>query len=296
MSLLLGLLFEWAWGDPQRWHPVALFGRWAAWIESYGYGDATGRGLLAWLVVVLPPVMLLVALHAFFWHLSDWVGTVYDALLLWYSLGWRSLFAHVRAVLRASDEEARRSAVACIVSRDTAAMGRDDARRAALESLAENASDAVVAPLFWFLLAGPLGAAVYRMINTLDAMWGYRNDRFARFGTVAARIDDAVNWLPARITAALLVLAGRWPAWPMLQRQARSHASPNAGWPEAALAFAADVRLGGPVMRAGRCDESPWYGPAAARAPEDAACDDALRIVQSALITAALLTLAVHSV
>ncbi|MDX8401320.1 MAG: adenosylcobinamide-phosphate synthase CbiB, partial [Mariprofundaceae bacterium] len=286
-SLALALLLEWLFGDPpDRWHPVAAFGRWAGWCEAHLWRDARLAGAVAWLVAVAPGLAVAWGLHV----MAGWIG---DAWLLWASLGWKSLLIHVRAVLNAPDEEAARRAVAGIVSRDADAMTREEANRAALESLAENASDAVVAPLFWFAFAGGIGTAFYRMVNTLDAMWGYRNQRFRRFGWWAARADDAMNLMPARITAMLLLLAGRlrgcggWD-WARLRGQAGSHASPNAGWCEAALAWAADVRLGGPVRRAGVVEDRPWYGADAARAPHGAAARDALAITQAALAMAAL--------
>lgn len=287
MAWLTALALEWLLGDPpDRWHPVAGFGRLAAWCEARLWRDAHAAGAAAWMAAVGAGMAAAWGLHA----VLGWAG---DALLLWAALGWRSLIAYVRAALDAPDLDAARRAVAAIVSRDVDAMTREDANRAALESLAENASDAVVAPLFWFVLLGGLGAAGYRMVNTLDAMWGYRNRRFRRFGGWAARVDDAMNWLPARITAALLMLAGAWRGscrrdWASLRRQAASHASPNAGWCEAALAWAANVRLGGPVRRGGRIEQRPGYGPDAARAPAGAACRDALAITQAALAFAAL--------
>ncbi len=281
MTLGLALCLEWLLGDPpSRWHPVAWFGRWAAWCERRLYGDSLIRGALAWLLAVLPVMGVLTLL----WLAIGWPVGV---LLLWLAIGWRSLFAHVRAVLEAETPEEARAAVARIVSRDSGGMTRRDAERAALESLAENGSDAVVAPIFWFLVAGPPGAALYRMINTLDAMWGYRTPRYRHFGTVAARLDDAANWLPARLTALLYLVVGRWVAWRTVAAQAASHASPNAGWPEVALAFAAGVRLGGPVVRSGCREERPWYG---ARGSADAGGGEAaLRVARRALVLAALL-------
>ncbi|MDX8413463.1 MAG: adenosylcobinamide-phosphate synthase CbiB [Mariprofundales bacterium] len=254
MMLSLALLLEWWLGDPpNQQHPVAWFGRWAGWCESNYYRDNTITGLWLWLLVVTPIACIITLLYSY-------AGWMFGALLLWISIGWKSLFAHVRAVLETQSLDEARRAVALIVSRDTGAMQREETQRAALESLAENSSDAVIAPLFWFAVAGPVGAAVYRMINTLDASWGYRNARYLHFGRAAARIDDAANWIPARITALLILLNGAWTRWQTVQQHADSHASPNAGWPEAALAFAADIRLGGSVMRDGIEDVRPWYG------------------------------------
>ncbi|RMH61340.1 MAG: cobalamin biosynthesis protein CobD [Zetaproteobacteria bacterium] len=277
MSLLLALALEgWLGDPPNRWHPVAWFGRWAAHCERWCYRDARAAGCVAWFAAVAPAWMSAMALHA----ALGWVG---DGLLLWLCLGWRSLFAHVRAVLDAPDLAEARSAVACIVSRDTDAMDVMAARRAALESLAENASDAVVAPLFWFALGGAPAAVLYRAVNTLDAMWGYRSARYRRFGWCAARLDDLANYLPARLTAVMLLLSGQSAAWRKLRTQAHSHASPNAGWPEAALALAADVRLGGPVLRKGCVDARPWYGDASARMPVAAVAQEAVDVVRRAL-------------
>jgi len=284
MTLAVALLLEWLIGDPpNRWHPVAWFGRWASWCESFLYADDQKRGAIAWLFVITVPFLLLWAGHALF-------GWLFDLLLLWVSIGWKSLFEHVRSVLEADSLQQAQPAVSMIVSRDTADMDMNDTRRAALESLAENASDAVVAPLFWFVLAGPLGAALYRMINTLDAMWGYRNARYESFGWCAARADDLANWLPARITARLMLLVGRHAAWAKVKAQAQTHASPNAGWPEVALAFAADVQLGGPVLRGGMIDDRPFYGPEYARSTDAIAALDALNVVRNTLILAAALT------
>jgi len=280
MILILALALEWMIGDPQsRYHPVALFGRWAVWCESFLYGNTRKRGLITWLFVVIISFSLL-------WVGHSLLGWSFDVLLLWTSIGWKSLFGHVRAVLDAKTVKQARLAVSKIVSRDTSAMSKLDARRAALESLAENASDAMVAPLFWFLLLGPLGAALYRMVNTLDAMWGYRNARYELFGWCAAKVDDAANWLPARITALLMLRVGKSAAWADIRRQAEAHVSPNAGWPEVALAYAADVRLGGPVVREGLMGDGPFYGPEDARNADAIAAFDALQVARNSLLLA----------
>jgi len=287
MTLILALALEWLVGDPQsRWHPVALFGRWTAWCESFLYADSYRSGVVTWLFVIVPLLALL-------WGLHTLLGWPFDVLLLWASVGWRSLFEHVRVVLDAKTEKEAQSSIANIVSRDTAGMSKIDARRAALESLAENASDAVIAPLFWFLLLGPLGAGAYRMVNTLDAMWGYRNERYESFGWCAARVDDVVNWIPARITALLFLWAGDRVPWEVVRQQARTHTSPNAGWPEVALAYAADLQLGGPVVREGSVDERPFYGSEDARSADAIAAFDALGVVRNALLAAAFLAFGV---
>ncbi|MBN4073212.1 cobalamin biosynthesis protein CobD [Mariprofundus ferrooxydans] len=282
MTLMLALLLEWVVGDPQsRLHPVALFGRWASWCESFLYADSRQRGFMAYVYVLSIPFTLL-------WLAHHQIGWPFDVLLLWLSIGWKSLFEHVQAVLESRSKEQMRVAIAKIVSRDTADMSQEDAHRAALESLAENASDAVVAPLFWFVLLGPLGAAIYRMVNTLDAMWGYRNERYNNFGFCAAKLDDVANWIPARITARLILWVGQSTPWSTVEKQASTHVSPNAGWPEVALAYAADVKLGGPVKRAGVIEERPFYGADDARAMNATAAFDALLIVRNSLLIAAV--------
>lgn len=285
MTLLLALALEWLIGDPQsRFHPVALFGKWADWCESFLYADSRKRGMITWFFVISVPFTLL-------WLGHSLIGWPFDLLLIWVSIGWKSLFEHVQNVLDANTELDARLAISKIVSRDTANMGKPDARRAALESLAENGSDAVVAPLFWFLLLGPLGAAAYRMMNTLDAMWGYRNARYTSFGYCAAKLDDIANWLPARITARLILWSGKSARWADIRLQAETHASPNAGWPEVALAYAAGVQLGGPVVRGGIVDKRRYYGPESARDVDAIAAFDALRIVRNSLLLAAAISL-----
>ncbi|MDQ6979427.1 MAG: adenosylcobinamide-phosphate synthase CbiB [Mariprofundaceae bacterium] len=278
------MLLEWWVAEPSnRWHPVAWFGACAMYAERVAYGDSRCNGLVAWSAVVSFCLLVCHALHALGWG--------WDVLLLWLSIGWSSLFSHVQAVVQARSIEQSRAAVSRIVSRDCTAMTREQSHRAALESLAENGSDAVIAPLFWFLVAGVEGAVLYRMINTLDAMWGYRHAHYRQFGWWAAKVDDGANYIPARITAALfLLVSGGYVCLHTLAAQARMHASPNAGWPEAALAHAACVRLGGAVMRRGVVDERPDYGTVVARPADDTqAVADALRCVRHALIMGGLL-------
>jgi len=134
-----------------------------------------------------------------------------------------------------------------------------------------------------------LGAALYRMINTLDAMWGYHNTRYENFGFFAAKLDDVANWVPARITARLMLWVGESRDWQQVKEQASTHASPNAGWPEVALAYAADIRLGGSVWREGKLDERPFYGAEDGREIDALAAHEALNIVKNTLVLAAFL-------
>ena len=194
-------------------------------------------------------------------------GTALEALLGSSLLASRSLHEHVRAVARAlsaDGPEQARAAVAHVVGRDPAALDRAGVARAALESLAENASDAVVAPLFWCTLLGLPGLAAYKAINTLDSMIGHRTERHRDFGRFAARLDDAANLVPARLCALAFALAGgarvRWAA---VRREARAHRSPNAGWPESAAARTLGVRLSGPRRYGCGTAREPWLNPEA---------------------------------
>jgi len=209
--------------------------------------------------------VVLVAALAF--TLQDWLaGRIAGQLLLVILasslLASRSLHEHVAAVARAldkADTPGARDAVSCLVGRDPAQLDEPAIARAALESLAENTSDGVVAPLFWGLLFGLPGLAAYKAVNTLDSMIAYRNERFEDFGAFAARLDDLANLLPARITAwAFIAAGGKRGAIAILRRDARSHRSPNAGWPEAAMAGVLGVRLGGPRIYHGKPAPEPW--------------------------------------
>lgn len=166
-------------------------------------------------------------------------------------------------VFEAADRslEAGRRQVARIVGRDTAALSDQEVRTAALETLAENLSDGVVAPLFWYALLGVPGMLAYKMINTLDSMVGYKSERYRQFGTVAARIDDVANYMPARLTALLMIIAsGRLRLLGFVARFGRQHASPNSGYPEAALAGILDCRFGGPHDYFGETVYKPYIG------------------------------------
>jgi adenosylcobinamide-phosphate synthase len=232
--------------DPQRWHPVAGFGRVAAALERRTWADRRGPGVVH--------VALLVGAAAA-------LGTrVPVALAAWAVLGGTTLdreAAEVERLLAAGDLDAARTQVARLVGRDTSVLDAHGVARAALESVAENTSDAVVAPLVWGALLGAPGLLAYRAANTLDAMVGHRSPRYERFGWAAARLDDVLNLPGARLTAALAVVLGPDPrgavrAW---RRDARHHPSPNAGPVEAAFAGALGVRLGGVNVYAGRTED-----------------------------------------
>lgn len=235
-------------GEPKRGHPLVLFGRFADRLERRFNGPAArgwrSHGVAAWCLAVLPLTILVGLLS-----LLPGVGWLVEVGVLYLALGLRSLGEHLLAVTRAlrlGDLPEARRRVGYIVSRDTSALDETGVARAAVESALENGSDAVFAALFWFVVAGAPGVVLYRLSNTLDAMWGYRNDRYERFGWAAARVDDALNYLPARLVALTYALLGRTSAALRCWRsQAPLWDSPNAGPVMAAGAGALGVALGG---------------------------------------------------
>lgn len=206
---------------------------------------------------------------------GDWRGTLIIGILAWPLVAVRSMAQHVQAVadpLSRGDLAAARHAVSMIVGRDPVQLDAEGVARAATESLAENTSDGIVAPLFWGLVAGLPGIAAYKAINTLDSMIGHRSPRYEAFGWASARIDDVANWVPARVTGLIFALASPAPltALKVMRKDARHHRSPNAGWPEAAMAGALGVRLSGPRIYGDRIAPEPWVN---ANAPDPSARD-----------------------
>lgn len=258
---LAGVLLDRWLGEPRRWHPLAGFGRLADAAERRLRAGAPGhaggnrlRGLLAWALIVAPWV----ALAAWFSH------PALDVLLLWFALGGRSLGEHGRAVaapLAAGDLPAARQAVGMIVSRETGALDETGVAKAAVESVLENGNDAVFGALFWFFVAGGAGALLYRLANTLDAMWGYKDERRVYFGWAAARLDDLLNFIPARLTALTYALLGRTAqAFACWRTQAGRWSSPNAGPVMAAGAGALGVVLGGAAVYHGQVEKREKLG------------------------------------
>lgn len=267
-------------GEPRRFHPLVGFGRLVEAMERTAYGppDASTvsrrlRGALAVFFIIAPLVALVVLVPA------GAVGFIVDVLVLYFALGLRSLHDHARPVadaLRAGNEAEARERVSLMVSRDSAAL---DITRAATESVLENGNDGVFGALFWFAVAGAPGALLYRLANTLDAMWGYRNERYLHFGWAAARLDDVLNYLPARLTALTYTILGRTRSALVCWRsQAPSWDSPNAGPVMAAGAGALGVVIGGPARYAGEWRERPVLGTGPAPTLDD--IERALRLVR----------------
>jgi adenosylcobinamide-phosphate synthase len=287
LTALAAVLLDRLLGEPQRWHPLVGFGRLAARVEAAcnraGGSRKIGsrlRGIVAWMLVVLPPVAFA------FWLAQQPVwGVCADVLLCYFALGAQSLFQHGEAIfapLSAHDLPEARRRVGYIVSRDTRSLSEEGVARAGVESLLENGNDAVFGTLFWFALLGGPAALLFRLANTLDAMWGYKNSRFLHFGWAAARIDDLLNWIPARLTAltyALLGSTGR--AFSCWFRQARQWESPNAGPVMAAGAGSLGVCLGGSARYDGVEETRPLLGQGSA--PDHHHLRAAIRLIKRGL-------------
>lgn len=282
--LLSGWVLDKCLGDPSRLpHPVIAFGRWISFFERHGNkgGKRYAKGLFWTLGTVCSTFALswalLVALHILCHRWTAGGMYVYNAVcavLVFYCLAGTTLIREVRMVFRAADrslEEGRRQ-VSRIVGRNTEELSDREVRTAALETLAENLSDGVIAPLFWLYLLGLPGMLTYKMVNTLDSMIGYRNERYKDFGRAAARLDDMANYIPARLTALLMAVASLLPhkgtptartfkeELRFIIRFGRKHASPNSGYPEAALAGILDCRFGGPHTYFGEYVFKPYIG------------------------------------
>jgi adenosylcobinamide-phosphate synthase len=251
---------------PRRWHPLVGFGLLASNLERVLRRLATGQasrsrslGVAAVIALVIPASLLAYGLSS-----VAMVGAACDVLVLYLAIAPRSLEEHAVAVaeaLRQEDLAKAREAVGCIVSRDTGAMSTGDIARAAVESVLENGNDAVFGAVFWFIVLGAPGAVMYRLANTLDAMWGYRSEQYLHFGWAAARLDDLLNLIPARLSALTYSLAGSTAAGLRCWRsQGQAWYSPNAGPVMAAGAGALQVRLGGRASYGGRTKERPVLG------------------------------------
>ncbi|WP_034295041.1 adenosylcobinamide-phosphate synthase CbiB [Herbaspirillum sp. RV1423] len=253
-------------GETPRWHPLVGFGRYANLLERIFNRSrgSYGRGALAWTLAVLPPAALSCWITLLLAQRSLWLAAAWHVLLLYFCLGLRSLHDHAMPIARAlqsGDLAAARRLTGRIVSRDTGASQETDLAKAAVESLLENGNDAVFGTLFWFAVAGGPGALLFRLSNTLDAMWGYRTPRFLAFGCAAARIDDALNWMPARLTAWSYALLGDWrQARACWRTQAPAWSSPNAGPVMSAGAGALGLTLGGAAIYDGAVEQRPSLG------------------------------------
>ena len=274
LPLFIGWLVDLVLGDPtQMPHPIVWFGKMISFGE-HRLNKGTHRKLKGALMSIIFIVMVFSAiwfLRSLLLHLPFYFLLLFDALAIFYCLAGTTLIREVRAVFLALDRslDEGRKQVARIVGRDTSELSAQEVRTAALETLAENLSDGVIAPLFWFAILGAPGMLAYKMVNTLDSMIGYKTERYRDFGCWAAHIDDIANYIPARLTALMMVLSvpllsrrgrGGLSTLHFIRKYGRNHASPNSGYPEAALAGILDCRFGGPHYYFGQLFDKPYIG------------------------------------
>lgn len=286
-GLVLGVALDVLLGDPRRGHPVAGFGRLASGFERLAYRDSRAAGVVYAGVLVGGAVVSGVLLERVARGPSRVVLT---AAVTWAVLGGTSLGREglaMERVLEEGDLEAARERLPHLCARDPKGLDEAALARATVESVAENTSDAAIAPLVWGAVGGVPGLLAYRAVNTLDAMVGYRNPRYERFGWAAARLDDAANWVPARVTGMLVALCSGRDAWRVLRRDGGNHPSPNAGRCEAAFAGALGVRLGGTNSYGGAVERRPEMGDG--RAPEVRDIGRAVRLSAAVTFAAAAL-------
>ena len=290
-SVLIALIIDLFVGEPRRWHPLVGFGNVANWLENELNTVPNTlpflsrlKGLLAWSLLIIPIVTLL----WFFEQLviSAQANFILGIVCLAFALGTKSLMQHAKAVanaLKESDLNLARKKIAMIVSRDTSGSDETAVNKATIESVLENGSDAIFAAIFWFILFGAPGVVIYRLANTLDAMWGYRTERYNSFGWAAARIDDGLNWLPARLTALSYALAGNiGSALSSWKNQAKFWHGINPGVVMASGAGALNVKIGGAAIYHGENIERPELG--CDNSPEVADIDRSIQLVNKSII------------
>jgi len=266
LPLLIGWLLDLLLGDPQ-WlpHPVVWFGKAIAVCEHKLNRGNHRKTKGAFVAILLIALVFALTWLVRYWllSLSSYLLLLFDAVIIFYCLAGTTLIREVHEVFYALDRslEEGRQQVARIVGRDTSELSAQEVRTAALETLAENLSDGVIAPLFWFALLGTPGMLAYKMVNTLDSMIGYKTERYKDFGCWAAHVDDVANFIPARLTALLMILAsGKLNLLAFVWKNGPRHASPNSGYPEAALASILNCRFGGPHYYFGQLFDKPYIG------------------------------------
>lgn len=284
LGLLAGLGADAVLGDPpNRWHPTAWFGTWAGWLERRCYADSVPAGVGHVVAAVAPVTLVGVGVEAL-GRRWPWLRPGCTALATWAVVGAHSLAHEGRTMagrLEAGDLPGAREQLSHLCGRQAAGLDEPELARATIESLAENTADSVVASVFWGALLGAPGLLTHRAVNTLDAMVGHRSERYERFGKCAARLDDALDLLPARATGLLAGLVSPRPiqTWRVTIRDARNHPSPNGGWCEAAWAAALGVALGGTnVYPGGRVEDRGVLNPGG-RPPDGVAVRRASRMV-----------------
>jgi len=284
LIITLALAIDWLLGEPKRCHPLVGFGHLVHRIEhllhqpNLSNGQQLHRGILAVSIALLPLTLL-----AYFISHIDWVTDLFSLLILILCIGNKSLYDHAQPIVKALKEgnlDQARKHTSRIVSRDPATL---NIPRAAIESVLENGADSVFAALFWFLIGGAPAVLFYRLANTLDAMWGYRSPRYLYFGRCAARLDDVLNFIPARLTALSYTLMGNTKtAWHSWQQQAHHWDSPNAGPVMAAGAGALTITLGGPAQYDGQWHQRIYLG--SGKEPQHTDIERALTLLHRSII------------
>lgn len=290
----LALLLDYFLGEPTRFHPLVGFGNFSNWIESkINTGNFLFlKGVIAWSIAVIPITFII-------YYLDQQIGGLWVGIICgWLAIGWRSLKNHGIAVTQAlknNDLQKARLKTSYLVSRDTSELDENELSTATIESLLENGSDAIFAPLFWLAVFGAPGVVLYRLSNTLDAMWGYRNERFEIFGKFTARIDDVLNIIPARLSASLYLLLGNskfaWQAW---KNQGRLWYSPNAGIVMASGAGALHLKLGGDAIYNGKLKRRLTLGYGKKAKPSDIRL--ALKLIDNSLLVLTLSIVAIVAI
>jgi cobalamin biosynthesis protein CobD len=265
LPLFLGWIADKLFGDPSFLpHPVVGFGKLiSAGEKILNKGKhKTFKGAIFAIVLISASFLLM---YFLFQGLSPYpyASVIFSSVIVFFCLAGKTLIDEVKQVFYAVDlsvEEGRKQ-VTRIVGRDVSSLSPQQIRTAALETLSENLSDGVIAPLFWFLLLGIPGMFAYKMINTLDSMIGYKNEKYKQFGCWSARIDDVANYIPARLTAVLMIaVSGKFRLFPFVKKYGKLHSSPNSGYPEAALAGILDCQFGGPNTYFGKMVDKPYIG------------------------------------
>ncbi len=266
IALLAGFLLDKLLGDP-AWlpHPIIVYGKAVAWFDrklNRGNNKII-KGALAALILVIASGLFFLFLIYFTYKLNFYLGLGVEALFIFYGLAGMTLIKEGKAVFSKLEIglDAGRKQVARIVGRDTSQLNREQVCAATLETMAENLSDGVIAPLFWYALGGVPAMMTYKMVNTLDSMIGYKSEKYLLFGRFAARLDDVLNFIPARLTAFFMALVNlNYRAFIFIFKYGRAHTSPNAGYPEAALAGILNVRFGGTHIYFGKEVKKPYIG------------------------------------
>lgn len=265
--IVAAIVLDWVFGEPRRHHPLVWFGGVTDRVEQisehprFERTSPFARGLCCWLILVIPPTVAI-------WWLLSWLPTpvqwILECVIVYFSIGLKSMQEHAYEVhkhLVAKELDKARESVSRIVSRRTDELDEREVAKGAVEAVIENGSDCVLSPIFWYLLFGAPGALMFRLANTLDAMWGNKTDRYIEFGRASARIDDILNWIPARLTAIGYAICGKFSSsWWCMNNQKAESEGPNAGLVMAAGGGALEIKLGGPAIYHGKLDDRPVLG------------------------------------